>query len=81
MIRSAISSSTRCRDELPPGLGGLSLAAVGRSGGGLALGFGLGAGRVGLTALGGHETCFLLQGWCEVVPGLGRRDAAEPRGS
>ena len=44
------------------GLGGLSLPAAGRSGGALALGFGLGAGRVGLTALGGHGACFLLQG-------------------
>ena len=76
MIRSAISSSTRCREGLPPAAAcGLSRAAVGRSGG--ALGLGLGAGRVGLTALGGHGRVFSFKVGVRLFPGwagLGRRD-------
>ena len=68
-------------DALPGGVAaggglGLSRAAVGRSGG--ALGFGLGAGRVGLTALGGHGRVFSFKVGVRLFPGwagLGRRDA------
>ena len=74
-------------DALPGGVaavGGRGLSrAAGRSGG--ALGLGLGAGRVGLTALGGHGACFLLQGRCEVVsragPGRAGWICAVPGGS
>ena len=72
-------------DVLPGGVAagggrGLSLAAVGRSGG--CLGFGLGAGRVGLTALGGHGRVFSFRVGVRLFPGWagGMRGAWRFRG-